>query len=87
MVTSNFMILPLMEVSVKSGEGQPLLRLHDYPIDEGVVGLLLVSGSVDVLVEKEAAVYREWAHDTAFHQYGIPLRVGRTPVYRVRICG
>jgi hypothetical protein len=30
-----------------------LLRLYDYPIDEGVVGLLLVSGSVDVLVEEE----------------------------------
>jgi hypothetical protein len=30
-----------------------LLRLHDYPIDEEVVGLLLVSGSVDVLVEEE----------------------------------
>jgi hypothetical protein len=32
-------------------------RLHDYPIDKEVVGLLLVSGSVDVLVEEEAAVY------------------------------
>jgi hypothetical protein len=30
-----------------------LLRLYDYPINEGAMGLLLVSGSVDVLVEEE----------------------------------
>jgi hypothetical protein len=39
----------------------PLLSLQHYPIDERVVALLFVSGSLDVLAEKEAAVYRERA--------------------------
>jgi len=39
----------------------PLLSLRHYPIDERVVALLFVSGSLDVLAEKEAAVYRERA--------------------------
>ena len=49
------------------------------------MGPLLVSGSLDVLAEKEAAVYRERAHDTAFHLYGIPPRIGRPLVDRARI--
>jgi len=54
-----------------------VLRLRNYPIDEGVVALPLVSRSLDVLAEKEAAAYRDRAHDTAVNLYGIPPRIGR----------